>query len=124
MLMWDMTKAIIIISATIGFCNGLGWFDTAYFANIDDEHTKYTVGDIQEDITPDTPGATDYFEVGVTLLMSSLWVALNIIVGVLFMFPILVYTFHIPVALAALFQVLIYAEYIAGWIQFRTGRVL
>lgn len=124
MLMWDITKLLVVLCAAIGFCNGLGWFDTHYFADVDDPHTKYTITDIEEDIQPDAPGITDYLEVGITLLLSSLWVGLNIIVGVICLFPILIYTFHIPIALAALLQVLIYMEYIAGWIQFRTGRNL
>jgi hypothetical protein len=67
-------------------------------------------------------GVSDYFNAIVSLVLSGLWVILNMLAAIVVIFPYLIWVFHMPVPFALLIQVVIYMDYQAGLAQWRAGR--
>ncbi len=126
---WEIAKFLIIIQATIGLMNGMGYFGDSgtYFPTQNDSTTQYTVGDISE-FNPATSGGVTqmgYFDMAVTLVTAGtnlLLVVLKAIAGVYFT---LTEVFCVPEPVALVFQVVIYLEVLYGvaqWLANRSGR--
>lgn len=123
--MWGLTKFIVILSATIGFINGLGMFDHNYFESQESAATTYTVGDLSDHMqSSGEPTVKDYWDITYTWILSGVFVALHICAAVLFLLPYLWLTLGIPWPLIPLLQPLIYMEYYAGIYEMKTGRNL
>jgi hypothetical protein len=121
---WDITRIIIGISAAIGFVNGSGLFTEHYYATVQSGYTSYTVGDLNATLqqAANGPSISDYFNAIVSLVLSGLWVLLNILGAIVCLLPYLIFIFHMPWYFAGILQVYIYIEYQAGIAQWRAGR--
>ena len=120
---WDITRITVLIAASIGFVNGIGLFSEQYFATPQNEYVHYSVGQLDTSLTSQgTMGVSDYFNAIVSLVLSGLWVILNMLAAIVILFPYLIWVFHMPVPFAALIQVVIYMDYQAGLAQWRAGR--
>ncbi|MFA7162505.1 MAG: hypothetical protein WC083_08055 [Candidatus Methanomethylophilaceae archaeon] len=123
---WEIAKFLIIIQATIGLMNGMGYFGDSgtYFPTQNDSTTQYTVGDISE-FNPATSGGVTqmgYFDMAVTFVMAGLNLVLKVIESIIFIFPTLVNTFGVPIPLAAILQIVIHMEVLYGVAQWKSGR--
>ena len=121
---WDITLLLIVIQACIGLVNGIGLFDTTYFATQNDS-TAYTVGDISDLHDVESGGAVSqmsYFDLAVTFGMAGINLLFKIIEAIVFIFPTLVNLFHIPLPLAAVMQSMIYLQVAWGYAQWKSNR--
>ncbi len=124
MMMWTLTKVIIILSASMGFIAGIGFFPLVIYTPPHGPATNYSIGDV-EDLTASTePGIGDYFAVIVTWAIASVVLMMSIIVAIVFLFPFLIWIFHMPIGLAVLLQGVIYIQYAIGYIQFKSNRAI
>ncbi|MFA5136917.1 MAG: hypothetical protein WC489_06050 [Patescibacteria group bacterium] len=124
MMMWTLTKLIVIMATVIGFVTGMGLFTTTYYETPSGPATSYTMGDVENLLEPSQPQVGDYFGMMVSWAVTSITMILSIALAIVFLFPFLVTIFHMPVALAGVFQVIIYLQYAIGWAQWRSNRAI
>lgn len=122
MMMWTLTKMIVLLAASIGFVTGIGFFNVVYYVPPTGTATNYTMDDVESLLAPTQPGVGDYFGMMVAYVVTSLVTILLIVSAIVFLFPFLVWTFHMPIALAGLLQIIIYLQYAIGWAQLRSNR--
>ena len=123
---WDITRLIIVVSACIGIFQGgasIGLFKSTYFTPVQNQYVSYTVGDLNTSLASQTGmSISDYLNAIAWLVLSGLWVILNMFGAVVVLFPYLIWVFHMPWWFSGLLQVMIYLEYQAGIAQWRAGR--
>jgi len=122
---WDITFLLIVIQASIGLVNGIGLFDTNYFATQNDSTTTYTIGDISDLHDVESGGEVSqmsYFDLAVTFGMAGINLLFKIVESIVFIFPVLVEQFYIPLPLAAVLQSMIYLQVAWGYAQWKSNR--
>lgn len=126
MMMWQITKIIIVIELVIGMVDASGLF-TQHFVQVNqgtgDGAVQYAVGDLNS-LVQNAQGAVgqDWFTQGVGLVFASFMWMLTVIKAVVFILPTLVERFHIPLEFAVVMQGMIYLEYGWGFAQWRAQR--
>ena len=123
---WDITRLIVLISAVIGMLNasnGITLFSEHYLPSVQTGYIEYTVGDLNSTLQQQGGmSISDYLNAIAWLVLSGLWVIVNMMAAVIVLFPYLIWVFHMPRWFAGLLQVIIYMEYQAGLAQWRAGR--
>lgn len=120
---WEIAKLLIIIQATIGFCNGIGLFEQSYYTTQTDEYSTYEIGNL-EDFNRSTgqTGILNQFDSMVGLVAGGFMIIWKIIEAIVFIYPTLVNIFGVDASLAALGQCAIYLEVAIGVAQWWSGR--
>jgi len=108
----------------VGFVNTIALFDQEYYTTPSNMFSEdYTISEVsQYGEMADEPGILDYFEMSVTFLWTSLFLFLNIVFGIAFLYFPLVNLFGMPQSLALFLQTGTALIYVWGYIQFKSGR--
>ena len=125
---WDITRYTVLVAAAIGLvqggAGGMGLFTQHYFPNApQNEYVHYSVGQLNSTLQ-DQQGMSvmDYLNAIGWLILSGLWVIINMLAAVVVLFPYLIWVFHMPWWFAGFIQVVIYMDYQAGIAQWKAGR--
>jgi len=111
---YEISLFVVILSATIGFINGLGLFSYQYEMVPQSKYIEWNVSQIGEDYGNVTTQISPNFNI--------MGMLSEITFAIACLYPTLVKVFHIPILLSALLQVAIYMVYAIGILQFITGR--
>jgi len=127
MMMWQITKIIIVIELVIGMVDASGLFNQNFWQTNQASGTGdvgYTTGSLSDLAASQTSGASgmDWFNQGVAWVFASLLWILTVIKAVVIILPTLIDRFHVPAPIAVVFQGLIYLEYGWGLAQWRAQR--
>lgn len=125
---WDITRFTVLMAAAIGLvngANGIGLFTEHYFPAPQNEYVHYSVGGLNRTLgQPEGMTWSDYLNAAGWLILSGLWVIMNMMLAIVILFPYLIWVFHMPWWFAGFIQVIIYMDYQAGLAQYRSGRQL
>lgn len=105
----------------MGFVNTIELFDQQYYTPDENVTKAYTIEELVQykDISEE-PSILDYFEMTVMWLWTSLFLFLNIIFGIVFLYFPLVELFGIPDSLALFIQAGVAVIYIWGYLQYKS----
>jgi len=127
MMMWQITKIIIVIELVIGMVDASGLFNQNYWQVNQASGTgdvEYTTGSLSELTNAGSSGnaGADWFNQGVALVFAAIMWILTVMKSVVVILPTLIDRFHVPAPFAVVIQAMIYLEYGWGLAQWRAQR--
>lgn len=121
----DISKMLVCISLVIGLINGIGVFDEQYQHTLPSDTSGYilhNVSEIGEDLGNVTDLTTwDYAKFTIMMGYEALIMLIKVLLAVVIIYPVLVYTFHIPIVFSVLIQALIWVNYAVAMVQYKKG---
>lgn len=113
---------LVILQASVGFINATGLFTQNYYATPQNQY-NYQIQNLSDyQKVTQSPSAMDYLTMLASWTVGAFFIGIQIVFAVIFIFPFLVITFHIPVILSAFMQVGIYYYYAAWYSQWKSGK--
>ena len=120
---FDIILIIILMQAAIGFTNGIGLFDEPAYATPHNEVSGWNISTIGSSTgDPGDQGIFDQISTLARWAWECLFIFLNIVLAIVYVFPTLVDTFHMPIVLSGFVQVGIYVLYVWGFMQYKSGK--
>lgn len=125
---FDIIFIIILIQASIGFTNGIGLFEEPAYAT---PHNKVSgwnisvIGNATGDTGEGKTGIGKVYDQISTLARwawECLFIFLNIVLAIIYVYPTLVDTFNLPNELSVFLQIGIYVLYVWGFMQYKSGK--
>jgi len=120
---YEISLFVVILSATIGFVNGIGVFGYQYEMTPQNDYVEWNVSQIGENFG-NTSQISFFSKLTATtdMVIQGFSILIDMLFAIVCLYPTLVGVFHVPAQLSALLQVGIYAIYAIGILQFISGR--
>lgn len=116
----EITLLLIILQASIGFVDSINLFDAQYVGDVSN-NASYTISDLsQYEVSTNSP--IDELLLAAHWIWEGFFIGIKIIFTVVFVFPALVNTFHVPIELSLFIQAGIYYVYATWYSQFKSGK--
>lgn len=120
----EITLILIITQASLVFVDDIGMFDAHYMGDISN-NASYTITDLSvysQTVDSGNPIPTDELLVAAHWIAEGFFLGIRIVWNLIFIFPMLVYKFHVPLELSLFIQAGIYFVYASFYSQYRTGK--
>lgn len=117
----EITLLLILIQASIGFVDSIGMFDAQYVSTVSN-NASYTIQDLSQYAIQDAKDPIAELLLAARWMWEGFFIGIKIIFTVLFVFPTLVGSFHIPIELSLFIQAGIYYVYATWYSQFKSGK--
>lgn len=117
---YDIIWLLTLIQAAIGLLNASCVFNENFMENPEAGPAGYELSDLSQLQDTTNIGMLDYFIMAVKWAISGAWFMCNLLLSVVYVYPLLVDILGVNGAIAAFLQVGVVVVYIAFFIQFLT----
>lgn len=119
----EITLAIIMLQASIGFVDASGLF-TEHYLGVPQNNATYTLTDLEKysEQTKDEESLISVIDLYANWAWEAFIIGVKIVGAVVFVLPTLITKFHVEPILAAFLQVGVYYIYATWYSQYKSGR--
>lgn len=115
----EITLLLILAQASLGFVDSIGMFSAHYVTGVSN-NASYTISDLNQYQT--SGSVTDELLLAAHWIWEGFFIGINIILTVIFVFPMLIGKFNIPIELSIFIQAGIYFVYASFYAQYKSGK--